>query len=135
MQYLYHVLSLREPVFIRPAELGGIQQVFFINEQLGVMHPEFGTKPNVQYIGLPKRFVAGTVLFGDKNECAENATVKLIGDKEKKTAKTDNYGDFEFEGLPADASYVLKVEYPRYKTQEFKVNTKVDVYLGEIILR
>jgi hypothetical protein len=30
MQYLYHVLSLREPVFIRPAELGGIQQVFFI---------------------------------------------------------------------------------------------------------
>jgi len=30
MQYLYHVFSLREPVFIRPAELGGIQQVFFI---------------------------------------------------------------------------------------------------------
>jgi hypothetical protein len=30
MQYLYHVLSLREPVFIRPAELGGIQHVFFI---------------------------------------------------------------------------------------------------------
>jgi hypothetical protein len=30
MQYLYHVLSLREPVFIRPVELGGIQQVFFI---------------------------------------------------------------------------------------------------------
>jgi hypothetical protein len=34
MQYLYHVLSLREPVFIRPAELGGIQQVFFINVRL-----------------------------------------------------------------------------------------------------
>ena len=32
MQYLYHVLSLREPVFIRPAELGGIQQVFFIKD-------------------------------------------------------------------------------------------------------
>jgi len=34
MQYLYHVLSLREPVLIRPAELGGIQQVFFINLSL-----------------------------------------------------------------------------------------------------
>jgi hypothetical protein len=34
MQYLYHVLSLREPVFIRPAELSGIQQVFFIKYQL-----------------------------------------------------------------------------------------------------
>jgi len=30
MPNLYHVLSLREPVFIRPAELSGIQQVFFI---------------------------------------------------------------------------------------------------------
>jgi hypothetical protein len=34
MQYLYHVLSLREPVFIRPAELGGIQHVFFIKDAL-----------------------------------------------------------------------------------------------------
>lgn len=106
-----------------------------INEQVEMMHPEFGTKPNVQYIGLPKRFVAGTVLFGDKNECAKNATVKLVGDEEEKTAMTDNYGDFEFEGLPADASYVVKVEYPKYKAQEFRVNTKMDVYLGEIILR
>jgi hypothetical protein len=36
MQYLYHVLSLREPVFIRPAKLGGIQQVFFIKGNIGV---------------------------------------------------------------------------------------------------
>jgi len=35
MPNLYHVLSLREPVFIRPAELGGIQQVFFINNHAG----------------------------------------------------------------------------------------------------
>jgi hypothetical protein len=34
MQYLYHVLSLREPVFIRLAELSGIQQVFFIKSHL-----------------------------------------------------------------------------------------------------
>ena len=35
MQYLYHVLSLREPVFIRPAELGGIQQILFIKIEGG----------------------------------------------------------------------------------------------------
>lgn len=99
-----------------------------------VMHPEFRTKPSIHYIGLPKRFVAGAVLFGDKNECAENVTVTLIGDKEKKNVKTDNYGDFEFEGLPSDTNYVIKVGHPKYKTQEFNVNTKVDVYLGEITL-
>jgi hypothetical protein len=37
MQYLYHVLSLREPVFIRPAELSGIQQVFFIKKALYIL--------------------------------------------------------------------------------------------------
>jgi len=104
------------------------------NRKTEVMHPEFGTRPSVHYIGLPKRFVAGAVLFGDKNECAEDVTVTLIGDKEKKTLKTDNYGDFEFEGLPSDANYVIKVEHPKYKIQELNVNTKVDVYLGEITL-
>ena len=104
------------------------------SKKVEVMHPEFGTKPSVQYIGLPKRFVAGAVLFGDINECAENVMVTLIGDKGKEAIKTDNYGDFEFEGLPEITSYVVKVEHPKYKTQEFNVNTKDDVYLGDIVL-
>ena len=104
------------------------------NKKLEVMHPEFSTNPSVQYIGLPKRFVAGSVLFGDKNECAENVTVTLVGDKEKKVVKTDNYGDFEFEGLLSDANYVVKIEHPKYKAREFNVNTKADIYIGEIVL-
>src|SRR4030067_3351599 len=34
-----------------------------INKRKGeILNPEFGSKPRVYYIGLPKRFVAGTVL-------------------------------------------------------------------------
>lgn len=99
-----------------------------------VMHPEFDMKPNVYYIGLPKRFVAGTVLFGDKNECAENVSVTLTGQGTAQKAKTNNYGDFEFEGLPADKEYSVKIEYPGYATQVFSAQTTKDVYLGEIIL-
>lgn len=99
-----------------------------------ILHPEYKMKEKVTYIGLPKRFVAGSVVFGDKDECAENVSVTLTGDGKKKKVKTDNYGDFEFEGLAEDKEYSVKIEHPGYKPQEFKVKTKVDVYLGDIIL-
>ena len=99
-----------------------------------VLHPEYAMQEKVTYIGLPKRFVAGSVVLCDTDECAENARVILSGDGEKKTAKTDNYGDFEFEDLPEDKEYTVKIEQPGYKSQELKARTKIDVYLGDIIL-
>ena len=99
------------------------------------LHPEYGLKPRVHYIGLPKRFIAGTVIFEDKeDECAENVTVTLTDKTTRKTAQTDNYGDFEFEELESEAEYTVKIEHPGYAPQEFKVPTKTDVYLGEIVL-
>jgi len=99
-----------------------------------VLHPEYGLNESVKYIGVPKRFVAGTVVFGDIEECGENAKVTLVGDGLRKTVKADNYGDFEFEGLPTYTNYSVKVEHPSYKSQEFSVKTLNDVYLGDIIL-
>lgn len=98
-------------------------------------HPEYDLKPKVKYIGIPKRFVAGEVLFKDKkDECAEGVTVTLKGDGVEKTTRTDNYGDFEFEGLEADKEYTLLVEHRGYAFKKIKVRTKVDVYTGEIVL-
>ena len=34
------------------------------------LHPEYGMKEKVRYISLPKKFVAGTVIYGDIDECA-----------------------------------------------------------------
>ena len=70
-----------------------------IEKKAEVLHPEYGTKPRVYYIGLPKTFVAGTVVFGDTDECAENVNVVLTGHGKTETARTNNYGDFEFEGI------------------------------------
>jgi hypothetical protein len=99
-----------------------------------IMHPEYGLKPSVYYIGLPKRFVAGSVLFGDINECAENVSITLAGQGAEQTIKTDNYGDFEFEGLPSDKEYTVNVEHKDYAPLVFDVQTKSDVYLGNMIL-
>ena len=98
------------------------------------LHPEYGMKEKVAYIGIPKRFVAGAVVFGDTDQCGEGAKVTLDGEGERWEVLADNYGDFEFEGLGADKAFVVKVEQPGYKAYKTEVKTKVDVYLGDIIL-
>ena len=98
------------------------------------MHPEFKLKEKVTYLGLPKRFVAGAVVFGDIRECAEGVAVTLKNDNEMKTIQTDNYGDFEFEGLPENVKYFITLESPQYKPVQIAVNTNNDRYLGEIVL-
>jgi Fe-S-cluster-containing dehydrogenase component len=97
--------------------------------------PELELKPRVKYLAIPKRFVAGAVLLKDRDECAENAKVALTGRKKKQTVKTNNFGDFEFEGLGEGEAFTVKVEYPGYAPQSFEVQTKTDVYLGDILLK
>jgi hypothetical protein len=99
-----------------------------------VIHPEYKLKEKVGYIGLPKRFIAGTVAFEDKNECAGNVLVTVAGQQDRQTMTTNNFGDFEFEGLEADQEFSVKIEHPGYTPQSFKVQTKTDVYLGEVFL-
>lgn len=105
--------------------------------KLEVLHPEYGLIPNVKYIGIPKRFIAGEVLFRDrKDECAAGVKVTLFskGNADKVT-NTDNYGDFEFEGLDADKKYTVLIEHSGYGARKLKVKTNIDTNLGEILLR
>ena len=54
--------------------------------------------------------------------------------KADKVTKTDNYGDFEFEGLDADEDYTVSIEHDGYTSKKVKVKTNIDTYLGEILL-
>jgi hypothetical protein len=99
-----------------------------------VLHPEYALKEKVAYIGVPKRFIAGAVVFGDTDECGEGAKVTLEGKGMNRAEKANNYGDFEFDGLSGDKAYVIKVEHGGYKTFKTEVETKTDVYLGDIVL-
>ncbi len=101
------------------------------------MNPEFGAKPSVYYIKLPKMFIAGSVVNKANDECFEGADVTLkdiVAGKELKT-KTNNYGDFEFEGLDGGKVYSLRIEAPGYSTitmDSIALNT--DAYLGDLFL-
>lgn len=103
-------------------------------EKVEVLHPEYGLKEKVMYLGLPKRFIAGSVVFGDIDKCAENVTVTITGDGDTRTTKTNNYGDFEVEGLLANTEYTVRIVAKGYKAQELKTKTMKDIYLGDINL-
>ena len=98
------------------------------------LHPEFGLKERVLYINLPKRFIAGTVIYADSGECAEGVSVTLSDGEWKSTVKTDVFGDFEFENLKENREYTVTIEAPNYKPRTFKVVTRSDIYLGRITL-
>lgn len=97
-----------------------------------VLHPEYGLKENVSYMGIPKKFVAGTVAYEDTDQCAGGAAVTLSGKGVDKKAKTNNFGDFEFEDLPDSADYEVRIEAKGYKTKKLNAKTVTDVYLGVI---
>jgi len=100
-----------------------------------VLHPGYGIEEKVRYISLPKKFIAGTIIYGDIDEVATSVTVTLSNDGKDLSTKTNGFGDFEFEGLADNVDYTLKIEAPGYNSRNIKVKTMKDVSLGEIVLK
>lgn len=98
------------------------------------MHPEYGLKEKVTYMNLPGKFVAGTVIYGDVDEVAGGIEVVLSGNGTNQKAKTNGFGDFEFEALKENTEYTVKIEAPGYRPVSLSAKTLKDVYLGEIVL-
>jgi hypothetical protein len=88
----------------------------------------------VLYQGLPRRFISGTVVYQDKNECAENVRVELSDGAAKKVSMTNAFGDFEFEGLDENKTYHVKIAPSGYKEETLAIKTYKDVHVGEIHL-
>lgn len=100
-----------------------------------VYHPEYGTSPLVKYVGLPKRFITGEVVRGNRlEECAEGVAVTLRGDGLVLETRTDSYGDFEFDGLEKNKNYQVEISLEGYKPVTLPVSTRLDVDLGTIVL-
>ena len=100
-----------------------------------MLHGGYDIKEKVRYMGLPGKFIAGTVIYGDRDECAEGVTVGLSRDGERQEVKTNAFGDFEFEGLADNSAYTIRIAAGGYKEQTISVRTRKDIYLGEISLK
>ena len=98
------------------------------------LHPEYGLKPSVRYIGLPKRFLAGEIIFADNLAVsAEGVVLSLHGGIRVLTTVTDSYGDFIFEGLKEHTDLVLRVELAGYRPQELRVR-RGTLEVGTIVM-
>jgi Fe-S-cluster-containing dehydrogenase component len=99
------------------------------------LRPDLATRPAVVYLGLPKRFVTGEIVFADKTQLpAESVTVELEHGGERHTTQTDNYGDFEFDGLDAGAACTLRVAHPGYAARTLPLSSRADLDVGTIML-
>ena len=97
------------------------------------LYPQYKTAPKVYYMNVPKIFIAGSVVYGDKNECAEGATVTLTSNGKVTKTTANTFGDFMFDGL-AVGKYSVKIECKGYATKTIDVDLKTDNYLGAIFL-
>jgi len=97
-----------------------------------ILHPEYGLKPRVYYLNLPKRFIAGTVYDPATKEVVIGATCTLSGDGAA-TATTNDWGDFWFDGLKV-GTFSLKIEAAGKAKIIADINTAKDVSLGDVPL-
>ncbi len=99
--------------------------------------PEFGTKPIVKYLSLPKYFITGEVVLSDQEtECPSELEITMIAeDGETMTTKTDFFGDFEFKNVTKNQVYTIRVEKEGYLPAEMIVRTYASRNIGEIVLQ
>ena len=99
-----------------------------------VLRPGFDVDEKVKYLHLPKKFIAGTVIYADKDEVAAGIKVILNGNGARAETVTNGFGDFEFEDLEDNTDYTVEISVAKYKSKKIKAKTIKDTYLGEIKL-
>ncbi len=101
-----------------------------------VLLPEAKAGVRTYYVGIPKRFIAGSVYDPEADECLEGAAVTLEdeGGKQVASIQTDNFGDFWFEGLEV-GTYSVDIEAAGYAAEKLAaVSTEKDINVGDIAL-
>jgi Fe-S-cluster-containing dehydrogenase component len=104
--------------------------------QAEVIHPEWGTKPRVFYLNLPKPFLAGAVYDPVADACIEGATVTAtdLATGDVFSAQTDEFGDFWLKGLQSNRTYDLSISASGYLSKKMVVFVKDDKNVGDITL-
>jgi Fe-S-cluster-containing dehydrogenase component len=121
----------------RALTFGDKEQLSDLIARAEPLHPEYGTSPAVYYIGLPKTFIAGSVFCGATRDCLDSVAVRLTEQETGRQwgASTDNYGEFEFEGLSSASRYSLTIEKTGYQPKQYNdITLTKDLYLGCIYM-
>jgi Fe-S-cluster-containing dehydrogenase component len=93
-----------------------------------------GVKSNVVHLNVPTLFLAGTVYLPE-DEVAIGAKVTLKSSKGNIiTGETNDFGDYEFEGLDKDEIYEIKIDLKGYKTVILSAKTDINRFVGDTLM-
>lgn len=102
-----------------------------------IFHPEYQTEPRVYWRGLPKPWIAGTVIDADSDEVLTGVGVTSVDlfEAGSTTVQSDEFGDFWIRGLEKDRKYRVEIEKDGYETVLAVVTTDDDQDLGTIAMK
>lgn len=103
--------------------------------------PELRTSPRTLYRNLmhfEKAFIAGSVAArnGEVVDCVAGAEITLqYGDSTIARCKTDNYGDFKFDGISIGSGpYTITIDAGGNGKKTMSIDVDESVYLNDIVL-
>ena len=110
-----------------------------VDEGLQRFRDDLGTRPRVYYANLhrwTRAFVAGTVVDGASDECAEGVLASVSRDGAVVgRATTNNYGDFVVDGLEPGAEYTLTLAGDGFEEASQTVVLGTSTTVGTLFLR
>jgi Fe-S-cluster-containing dehydrogenase component len=96
--------------------------------------PEYMTEPTVRWKGLPKPWIAGTLIDPERDEIVADACVTVVGlgEADSVSVYSDAFGEFWIKGLVDRREYTLEFSHPDYRPFRTVVTTDGDRDLGEV---
>ena len=98
------------------------------------LNAAFGLNENVLYLNVPTKFVTGTVICKESDQCIKGAKVTLKGEGVETVVETSAFGDFWFDGLEKNTAFTVAIELDGAVKATFETRTLKDIDLGEIFL-
>jgi len=113
---------------VREAERDGTLEVY---------RPEYRAEPRVLWKGLPKPWIAGTVIDAARDEVLADAKITSVDlvDDGSVTVRSDAFGDFWVKGMARDRKYRVAVSKDGYEEFLAIVTTTGDQDLGTVCLK
>jgi tetrathionate reductase subunit B len=105
--------------------------------ELEVYHPEYKAQPRVSWKGLPKPWIAGTVIDAVSDEVLSGVAITSVDlfEDGSVTVRSDAFGDFWIRDLEKDRKYRLGIRKEGYEDFRAIVTTDGEQDLGNICLK
>ncbi len=116
---------------------GEIGMGALVGEDLEALHPEYQAQPRVVWAGLPKPWIAGTVIDADQDEVVPGASVTAhdLIDSTVLKVDTDQFGDFWIKSLAKGRKYRVEIAMTGYQPVNEIITTDGDQDMGTVSLK